>query len=41
MRKQLLLARDGDAEREMLDGRLAALRLCARELGRVAGAVPA
>jgi hypothetical protein len=38
---QLLLARDGDAERELLDGRLAALRLCARELGRVAGALPA
>lgn len=38
---QLLLAHDGDAERELLDGRLAALRLCARELGRVAGALPA
>ena len=38
---QLLLAHDGDAERELLDGRLAALRLCARELGRVAGAQPA
>jgi hypothetical protein len=37
---QLLLDRDGDAERELLDGRLAALRLCARELGRVAGALP-
>lgn len=38
---QLLLARDGDAEQELLDGRLAALRMCASELGRVAGAQPA
>jgi hypothetical protein len=37
---QLLLAHDGDAERELLDGRLAALRLRARELGQVAGAQP-
>jgi hypothetical protein len=37
---QLLLARDGDAEQELLDGRLAALRMCASELGRVAEARP-
>ena len=37
---QLLLAREGDAERELLDGRLAALRLCVRELGRAAEAQP-
>jgi hypothetical protein len=37
---QLLLARDGDAEQELLDGRLAALRMCATELGRLAGSYP-
>lgn len=29
---QRLLARDGDAQQELLDGRLATLRLCVREL---------
>jgi ABC-type amino acid transport substrate-binding protein len=29
---QRLLARDGDAQQELLDGRLAALRMCMREL---------
>jgi hypothetical protein len=37
---QLLLARDGDAEQELLNGRLAALRMCAIELGRLAGSYP-
>jgi hypothetical protein len=32
---QRLLAREGDAHDELLDGRLAALRLCARELASV------
>ena len=36
----MLLARDGDAEQELLGARLAALRMCASELGRVAGAQP-
>lgn len=30
-----LLARDGDAQHELLDGRLAALRMCVRELASV------
>lgn len=32
---QRLLARDGDAQQELLDGRLAALRMCMRELALV------
>ena len=32
-----LLARDGDAQAELLDGRLATLRMCVRELAGVAG----
>jgi hypothetical protein len=31
-----LLARDGDSQQELLDGRLATLRLCMRELGSFA-----
>ena len=31
-----LLARDGDAQAELLDGRLATLRMCVRELAGVA-----
>ncbi len=31
-----LLARDGDAQEELLNGRLAALRLCVRELAGIA-----
>jgi hypothetical protein len=37
---QRMLARDGDAELELLDGRLATLRMCARELARAAGVQP-
>jgi hypothetical protein len=32
----LLLARDGDAQAELLDARLATLRMCARELAGAA-----
>lgn len=32
---QRLLARDGDAQQELLDGRLAALRMCTRQLALV------
>ena len=38
---QRMLARDGDAELELLDGRLATLRMCARELARAAAEQPA
>src|SRR5262245_50961232 len=37
---RLLLARDGDAEQELLDGRLATLRMCAQQLAHAADAQP-
>jgi hypothetical protein len=36
-----LLARDGDAQAELLDGRLATLRMCVRELAGISKPAPA